>query len=88
MKMFTLAARFSFFKVCRFKRAISSLTMYNTADLCDVYGDLLQYAEPSFRDFGQKTQFGGKVSTVKCHEDNSFVKAALAEPGEGKVIYI
>ena len=86
--MFTLAARFSFFKVCRFKRAISCLTMYNTADLCDVYGDLLQYAEPIFRDFGQKTKFGGKISTVKCYEDNSFVKAALAEPGEGKVIYI
>ena len=59
-----------------------------TADLCDAYGDLLQYVEPIFRDFGQKTKFGGKICTVKCHEDNSYVKAALAEPGDGRVIGI
>ena len=57
----------------------------NTADLCDAYGDSLQYVEPLFRDFGKKIKFSGKISTVKCHEDNSFVKAALAEPGEGRV---
>lgn len=56
-----------------------------TADLCDAYGDLLQYVEPIFQDFGKKTVFGGKISTVKCHEDNSFVKLALSESGEGRV---
>ena len=57
----------------------------NTADLCDAYGDSIEYVEPIFRDFGRKIKFSGEISTVKCHEDNSFVKAALAEPGEGRV---
>ena len=79
--MLAIQARFSLLK-----RAYFSTLIMETADLCDAYGDLLQYVKPIFRDFGQMTKFGGKISTVKCHEDNSFVKAALAEPGEGRVI--
>lgn len=67
-----------------FKRAFSNIAM-ETADLCDAYGDKLQYVEPIFRDFGRKITFGGRISTVKCHEDNSFVKQALSEPGDGRV---
>ena len=57
----------------------------NTADLCDEYGDSLQYVEPIFKDYGKKMKFYGRISTVKCHEDNSMVKNALGEPGEGRV---
>ena len=74
-------------RISLFRRVFSTFSM-ETADLCDAYGDLLQYVEPIFRDFGQKTKFGGKICTVKCHEDNSYVKAALAEPGDGRVIEI
>lgn len=74
-------------RISLFRRVFSTFAM-ETADLCDAYGDLLQYVEPIFRDFGQKTKFGGKICTVKCHEDNSYVKAALAEPGDGRVIRI
>jgi regulator of ribonuclease activity A len=81
--MFAIRARFLLLK-----RAYFSTLAMETADLCDAYGDLLQYVEPIFRDFGQMTKFGGKISTVKCHEDNSFVKVALAEPGDGRVKWI
>ena len=32
--------------------------------------------------------FGGTVATVKCFEDNSLVKAALDEPGNGRVLVV
>lgn len=56
-----------------------------TADLSDAYSDILQYAEPVFKDYGGKKTFGGMISTVKCFEDNVLVKKALSEPGHGKV---
>eukprot|EP00112_Aurelia_sp_Birch-Aquarium-sp1_P006731 Seg1737.7 transcript_id=Seg1737.7/GoldUCD/mRNA.D3Y31 product="putative 4-hydroxy-4-methyl-2-oxoglutarate aldolase" protein_id=Seg1737.7/GoldUCD/D3Y31 len=61
----------------------------NTADLCDAYGDELQYLHPStFRDFGGRKKFEGEISTVKCHDDNSKVKEALNEPGNGRVLVV
>ena len=33
-------------------------------------------------------KFSGPVSTVKCFEDNSLVKAAVDSPGEGRVLVI
>ena len=58
----------------------------NTADLCDAYGDELQYLHPlTFCDFGGRKKFEGEISTVKCHDDNSKVKEALNEPGNGRV---
>ena len=32
--------------------------------------------------------FSGSVATVKCFEDNSLVKAALDEPGNGRVLVV
>jgi regulator of ribonuclease activity A len=59
-----------------------------TADLCDRFDPALQVCDPLFRDFGGKRQFQGGVVTVKCYEDNSLVKVALAEPGEGRVLVV
>ena len=59
-----------------------------TADLYDAHGDRLQVAESAFRSFGARVAFHGPVATVKCHEDNSHVKAALAEPGHGRVLVV
>lgn len=56
-----------------------------TADLSDEYSDILQYVEPIFKDYGARKTFGGKVSTVKCFEDNVLVKTALSEQGNGRV---
>ncbi len=57
-------------------------------DLCDEFHDQLDVLEPIFRDFGGKERFSGEVVTVKCFEDNSLVKATLAEPGEGRVLVV
>lgn len=68
-----------------FTRYLSKMTELRTADLSDEYSDILQFVEPIFRDYGAKRTFGGKISTVKCFEDNVLVKTALSEQGDGKV---
>lgn len=59
-----------------------------TADLYDDHGARLQVAEPIFRDFGGWTAFSGPIATLKVYEDNSFVRAALEENGEGRVLVV
>lgn len=59
-----------------------------TADLYDDHGDQLQVAEPLFRDFGAHKTFSGPIQTVKVHEDNSLVRSALEEPGDGQVLVV
>ena len=61
---------------------------FSTADLYDEHGESLRVALPVFRDFGGKDRFFGPVSTVKCHEDNSLVRAALEENGQGRVLVV
>jgi regulator of ribonuclease activity A len=61
---------------------------FSTADLYDQYEQTLGVCEPVFRDFGGRAAFFGPVSTVKCFEDNSRIKEALAEPGEGRVLAV
>ena len=70
----------------------TSETSVPTCDLCDrhkneVDGDF-RVLPPVFRDFGQHTRFCGIVSTVKCFEDNSLVKAAVDSPGLGRVLVV
>ena len=43
---------------------------------------------PVFKNFGGLARFSGPVSTVKCFEDNSLVKAAVDSPGEGRVLVV
>jgi regulator of ribonuclease activity A len=59
-----------------------------TADLCDRFEGSVSVCEPIFRDFGGLRRFAGPVATVKCFEDNSLVKAALDEPGLGRVLVV
>ncbi len=59
-----------------------------TTDLCDDHSDHLAIATPLFRDFGGRRQFHGPISTVKVFEDNSLVRTALEEPGEGRVLVV
>ncbi len=61
---------------------------YSTPDLCDLYPALVRIAEPVFRDFGGRRSFGGEVVTVRCFEDNSFVKEIAGRPGRGKVMVV
>ncbi len=61
---------------------------FKTADLCDQYSNKLNIAEPQFSDFGGMRTFHGQISTVKCFEDNSLVRAALETAGAGKVLVV
>ena len=61
---------------------------FTTADLYDQHGEALRVAAPIFRDFGGRTRFAGPAVTVKCFEDNSRIKEALAEPGGGRVLVV
>ena len=63
-----------------------------TGDLCDAHKSdhdgSFRVLPPSFQNYGKRVRFAGVVSTVKCFEDNSFVKAALEEPGAGRVLVV
>ena len=61
---------------------------FATADLYDEHEENLQIATPMFNDYGGKKKFSGPASTVKVFEDNSLVRAALEEPGEGRVLVV
>jgi len=60
----------------------------STADLTDDHRDVVQVAEPMFRDFGGRKAFAGSVETIKTFEDNSLVRTALEEPGDGRVLVV
>jgi len=67
-------------------------TSFATCDLCDEHknntdGDF-RVLPPVFKDFGRRIKFSGQVSTVKCFEDNTSVKALLESPGQGRVLVV
>lgn len=57
-------------------------------DLCDLYSEQLQIAEPIFTSYGKRTCFYGEVVTVSCFEDNSRVRELVAQNGKGKIMVI
>ncbi len=61
---------------------------FKTADLCDEHENSISVAQPLFRDYGGVKTFCGKISTVKCFEDNSLVREALKSPGNGQVLVV
>lgn len=63
------------------------MTQISTPDLCDEY-ETARAMELPFINYGGVKQFGGEVVTIKCHEDNSLVKQAVSESGEGRVIIV
>ncbi|WP_372454257.1 ribonuclease E activity regulator RraA [Streptomyces tardus] len=59
-----------------------------TADLYDEHGEALQSCDTQFRQYGGRSSFDGPISTVRCFQDNALLKAAFAEPGEGRVLVV
>lgn len=59
-----------------------------TADLYDEHGADLQVLEPMLRSYGGKPAFSGRITTLKVHEDNKLVRAALEKNGAGQVLVI
>lgn len=65
---------------------------FSTCDFCDVHkadvSGAFRVLPPVLQSYGGKPVFAGPVTTVKCHEDNSLVKAAVESPGEGRVLVV
>ncbi len=65
---------------------------FATCDLCDIHKNdssgTFRVLPPVFRDFGSIKKFSGQVTTIKCFEDNSLVKAAVDSPGHGRVLVV
>lgn len=61
---------------------------YVLPDLCDEYPELVRVMTPMFRNFGARSAFGGPITTIKCHEDNSLIARAVDERGEGRVLVV
>lgn len=60
-----------------------------TCDLCDENPDIVSVVTGlQWRNFGGRSAFGGEIVTVKCFEDNSRLKAELANDGRGKVLVV
>jgi regulator of ribonuclease activity A len=63
-----------------------------TCDLCDAHkGDTsgaFRVLPPLFHSYGGRAAFAGPVATVKCHEDNTSVKAMSETPGQGRVLVV
>ncbi len=63
--------------------------MIQTADLCDEHGDRVHVVSPmGFRSLGGRPSLGGPITTLKAFEDNTLVRTALEEPGNGRVLVV
>jgi regulator of ribonuclease activity A len=59
-----------------------------TADLVDDIGPDVRSCDLQLRQFGGRSQFAGRISTVRCFQDNALLKSVLSEPGDGGVLVI
>jgi regulator of ribonuclease activity A len=64
-----------------------------TTDLCDANESRLEVGtlrilEPVFRSYGRRRRFCGPAETLLLFEDNTLVRAALEEPGAGRVLVV
>ena len=60
----------------------------DTSELCDIYLDQVDVVEPIFSSFGGLSSFYGKITTVKCFENNGLIAELLEENGEGRVLLV
>ena len=61
---------------------------YLLPDLCDEHPELVRVVIPMFRNFGGRSSFGGQITTIKCHEDNSLVAQVVEENGMERVLVV
>ena len=60
---------------------------FSTPDLSDAASQA-RAIELAFGNYGGVKVFSGPAVTIKCHEDNSLVKQAVGEAGEGRVLVV
>lgn len=58
------------------------------ADIYDDNESALNVVEPLFQAYGKSARFAGPIRTIECFEDNSKVREALQEPGDGAVLVV
>lgn len=66
----------------------AALAFVATADLVDEIGPAVRSCDTQFRNLGGRTEFCGRIATVRCYQDNALLKSVLGEPGEGRVLVI
>jgi regulator of ribonuclease activity A len=59
-----------------------------TADLCDAHSERVRVLTPGLRAHGGRTLFHGQAETVRAENDNTRVKEALSEAGNGRVLIV
>ncbi|WP_433660842.1 ribonuclease E activity regulator RraA [Nocardia sp. CA-128927] len=59
-----------------------------TADLADEIGPEIRSCDTQFIQFGGRAAFAGRITTIRCFQDNLLVKQTLGEPGNGKVLVV
>jgi regulator of ribonuclease activity A len=59
-----------------------------TADLVDEIGPDVRSCDLQFGQYGSRSQFAGRITTVRCFQDNAVLKSVLSEPGDGGVLVI
>jgi len=70
-------------------KKIGETMTFNTADLCDQFGEEVQIAHPHFRSFGGRERCFGKIRTIKLDEDNTDLVSMLRdEDGTGYVAVV
>ncbi|MDY6808995.1 MAG: ribonuclease E activity regulator RraA [Actinomycetota bacterium] len=67
---------------------MTELTFTPTADLVDEIGDLVRSCDTQFTQYGGNREFVGRVTTVKCFQDNALLKSILSEPNPDGVLVI
>ena len=63
------------------------MSQFSTPDLSDA-APQARAIELPFGNYGGIKTFSGRAVTIKCHEDNSLVKQAVGEVGEGRVLVV
>lgn len=61
---------------------------YNTSELCQMNLDSVDVVEPLFSNYGGRSSFGGRIVTIKCHENKGLISEVLQQEGLGKVLLI
>ncbi|MEV6428397.1 ribonuclease E activity regulator RraA [Nocardia sp. NPDC051463] len=59
-----------------------------TADLADEIGPEIRSCDTQFIQFGGHATFSGRITTIRCFQDNLLVKQTLSEPGNGGVLVV
>jgi regulator of ribonuclease activity A len=80
---------FGAFCLCAARLAkIEGCQMLPTTDVCDTYAGLVHVCQPIFQNFGGQAHFSGVVATLCTVNDNTKVRAALEQPGNGAVLVV